>query len=63
MHADSLKLAKAARDYLGARSTSASAERVFSGGRQLVSEFRHQLSSDKIRKCMLLRSWIDSLKQ
>jgi hypothetical protein len=55
------KLARAARDYFGARSTSADSERVFSGGRQMISEFRHSLSSDTIRTTMLLQSWMKAL--
>lgn len=55
-------LAKAARDHLAARCTSAPSERAFSLGRQLVSEFRRQLSADTIKKCMLIQSWMDLIK-
>lgn len=55
-------LAKAARDFLTARCTSAPSERAFSLGRQLISEFRHQLSADTIKKLMLLQSWMAVLE-
>lgn len=55
-------LAMAARDHLAARSTSAPSEGVFSTGRQIVSEFRRQLSAESIKKCVLLRSWMKLLK-
>lgn len=55
-------LAKAARDFLAARITSAPSERVFSLGRQLVSEFRRKLSADTIKKMLLLQSWMDLLE-
>lgn len=52
------KLARAARDYLAGRSTSADSERAFSKARQTISEFRHRLGPETIKKCMLLKSWI-----
>lgn len=55
-------LARAARDHLSARCTSASSERVFSGGRQLISEFRRQLLPENIRKVMLLKDWMEVLQ-
>ena len=55
-------LASAARDFLGARATSAPSERVFSTGWQLVSEFCRALTPDTIRKCTLLKSWIGVLR-
>jgi len=55
------KLSKAARNYLAGRCTSADSERVFSAGRRLVTEFRHNLSAMTIKKCMLLKSWVTVL--
>lgn len=62
-HAKYPKLARAARDYLAGRCTSADSERAFSGGRQMISEFRHRLGPETIRKCMLLKSWVLDVKK
>lgn len=55
-------LVAAARDHLAVRATFADAERAFSGGRHLISEFRHQLTPGMIRKCMLVKSWLNVLE-
>ncbi|CAI7924477.1 unnamed protein product [Closterium sp. NIES-53] len=47
-------------DYLAIRATSASSERVFSLGRNLISWKRHRLTSQKTRAVMILRSWYSS---
>jgi len=52
------RLARIARDYLAIPATSAPAERVFSGGADLVSKKRGSLSEDAIRACMCLNSWL-----
>lgn len=46
---------------MGARSTSSDSERAFSGGRQLISEFRCSVAPKTIRRCMLLKSWMKAL--
>lgn len=55
-------LAKMARDYLAIPGTSASSERLFSSGRQLITDFRCSLSPATIQACMCLKSWLDSIK-
>jgi hypothetical protein len=58
-HADAYPcLARIARDYLAIPATSAPAERVFSGGADLIAEKRGSLSEDTIRACMCLKSWL-----
>jgi hypothetical protein len=47
-----------ARDYLAIPATSASIERVFSGGRDLVHFRRSALNEESIRACMCLKSWL-----
>ncbi|CAI5514495.1 unnamed protein product [Closterium sp. Naga37s-1] len=49
-----------ARDYLAIPATSASSERVFSLGRNLISWKRHRLASQRTRAVMILRSWYSS---
>jgi hypothetical protein len=51
-------LARIARDYLAIPATSAPAERVFSGGADLITKKRGSLSEDTIRACMCLNSWL-----
>jgi hypothetical protein len=51
-------LARIARDYLAIPATSAPAERVFSGGADLVTKKRGSLSEDSIKTCMSLKSWL-----
>ncbi|CAI5952711.1 unnamed protein product [Closterium sp. NIES-64] len=53
-------LRRMARDYLAIRATSASSERVFSLGRNLISWKRHRLVSQRTRASMILRSWYTS---
>ncbi|CAI5525461.1 unnamed protein product [Closterium sp. Naga37s-1] len=48
------------RDYLAIPATSASSERVFSLGRNLISWKRHRLASQRTRAVMILRSWYSS---
>ena len=58
-HADAYPcLARIARDYLAIPATSAPAERVFSGGADLITEKRGSLNEDTIRACMCLKSWL-----
>ncbi|CAI7933699.1 unnamed protein product [Closterium sp. NIES-54] len=49
-----------ARDYLAIPATSASNERVFSLGRNLISWKRHRLASQRTRAVMILISWYSS---
>ena len=51
-------LARIARDYLAIPATSAPAERVFSGGADLVTKKRGSLSEDSIKACVCLKSWL-----
>jgi len=51
-------LSKMARDYLAVPGTSTPSERAFSGGRQLITDFRCRLSGKTITACMLLKNWI-----
>ncbi|CAI5533472.1 unnamed protein product [Closterium sp. Naga37s-1] len=53
-------LRRMARDYLAIPATSASSERVFSLGRNLISWKRHRLASQRTRAVMFLRSWYSS---
>ncbi|CAI5957259.1 unnamed protein product [Closterium sp. NIES-64] len=53
-------LRRMARDYLAIPATSASSERVFSLGRNLISWKRHRLASERTRASMILRSWYTS---
>ncbi|CAI5479300.1 unnamed protein product [Closterium sp. Yama58-4] len=53
-------LRRMARDYLAIPATSASSERVFSLGRNLISWKRHRLASQRTRAVMVLRSWFSS---
>ncbi|CAI7841925.1 unnamed protein product [Closterium sp. NIES-54] len=53
-------LRRMARDYLAIPATSASSERVFSLGRNLISWKRHRLASQRRRAVMILRSWYSS---
>jgi hypothetical protein len=47
-------LARIARDYLAIPATSAPAERVFSGGADLITDKRGLLKEDTIQACMCL---------
>lgn len=51
-------LARMARDYLAIPGTSTASERAFSGGRQLITDFRCRLRGNTITSCMLLKNWI-----
>ncbi|CAI5495678.1 unnamed protein product [Closterium sp. Naga37s-1] len=53
-------LRRMARDYLAIPATSASSERVFSLGRNLISWKRHRLASQRTRAVMILKSWYSS---
>ncbi|CAI7882703.1 unnamed protein product, partial [Closterium sp. NIES-54] len=53
-------LRRMARDYLAIPTTSASSERVFFLGRNLISWKRHRLASQRTRPVMILRSWYSS---
>ncbi|CAI7771667.1 unnamed protein product [Closterium sp. NIES-54] len=53
-------LRRMARDYLATPATSASSERVFSLGRNLISWKRHRLASQRTRAVMILISWYSS---
>lgn len=50
-------LSRMARDYLAVPGTSTPSERAFSGGRQLITDFRCSLSAETIAACMLLKNW------
>jgi uncharacterized C2H2 Zn-finger protein len=50
-------LSRMARDYLAVPGTSTPSERAFSGGRQLITDFRCRLKGETITACMLLKSW------
>jgi len=52
------QLSRMARDYLAVPGTSTPSERAFSGGRQLITDFRCSLSGDTITACMLLKNWL-----
>jgi len=51
-------LARIARDYLAIPATSVPAERVFSGGADLITKKRGSLNEDTIQACMCLKSWL-----
>jgi hypothetical protein len=51
-------LARIARDYLAIPATSAPAERVFSGGADLITKKRGSLREDAIEACTCLKSWL-----
>ena len=51
------KLWKAARDYLAGQATSASSERLFSTGRDLVTSKRKHLLPVSIQSAMLMKNW------
>ena len=50
-------LSRMARDYLAVPGTSTPSERAFSGGRQLITDFRCSLKGETITACMLLKNW------
>ena len=50
-------LSRMARDYLAVPGTSTPSERAFSGGRQLITDFRCSLKGETISACMLLKNW------
>ena len=50
-------LSRMARDYLAVPVTSTPSERAFSGGRQLITDFRCSLKGGTITACMLLKNW------
>jgi hypothetical protein len=50
-------LARIARDYLAIPATSVPAERVFSGGADLITKKRGSLNEDTIQACVSLGSW------
>lgn len=54
-------LSKMARDYLGVQSGSVAVERDFSTGSGLVTSKRCSLSSETIRACLCLKSWMKNL--
>ena len=51
-------LSRMARDFLAIPGTSTASERAFSGGRQLITDFRGSLKGSTITACMLLKNWI-----
>jgi len=51
-------LAHIARDYLAIPATRASAERVFSGGADLITDKQESLNEDTIQACICLGSWL-----
>lgn len=53
-------LAKMARDYLAIPASSASSERTFSKAGLLITDRRTRLSSESIKACCLLQSWLKS---
>ena len=55
------RLARIARDYLAISATSVPAERVFSGGADLVSKKRGSLNEDSIQACICLDSWLSQV--
>lgn len=54
-------LSKLSRNFLAIPASSVSVERWFSGARDLLSLRRSSLSPETIRKCMLLRMWLQGL--
>jgi hypothetical protein len=58
-HADDYPcLSRIARDYLAIPATSVPAERVFSGGANLITNKRGSLDEGTIQACLCLRSWL-----
>lgn len=53
-------LANMARDYLAIPATSTACERLFSEGRQLITDNRTRLSDESIRACQCLKNWMKS---
>ena len=53
-------LAAMARDYLAISATSVPSENVFSSGGRMISDRRHRLIKNTIKKAVLLRSWISN---
>jgi hypothetical protein len=51
-------LSRMARDYLGIPATSASSERLFSSGSNLITDKRNNLNEDTIQAHECLKSWI-----
>ena len=51
-------LSKIARDYLAVRPTSVPSERKFSSSGLLIGDLRTNLSSEKVRELMCLKSWL-----
>ena len=51
-------LSRMARDYLAIPATSTSSERLFSGGKHLISITRECLSPSTIQACQCLKSWL-----
>lgn len=51
-------LSRIVKDYLAIPGISTPSERVFSGGRQLITDFRCRLSGETITACMLLQNWL-----
>jgi len=51
------QLCMMARDYMAIMATSASSERCFSSGRDLLGVARHSMLPSTMQYCILLRSW------
>jgi hAT family C-terminal dimerisation region len=51
-------LSEIARDYLAIPATSASVERAFSCGADIVDDKRGALNGDTIKACLCLKSWL-----
>jgi len=51
-------LSRMARDYLGIPATSASSERLFSSGSNMITNKRNNLNEDNIQAHECLKSWI-----
>ncbi|GJP64961.1 hypothetical protein CLOP_g21893 [Closterium sp. NIES-67] len=60
VHQELPALQRMARDYLAIPATSAPCERLFSQGRNLIHWQRYRLGAERIRACMMLKSWIAS---
>ena len=56
-------LSRMARDYLGIPATSASSERLFSSGSNLITDKRNNLNEDTIQAHECLMSWIKRLNK
>ena len=50
-------LSEVAKDYLSLMPTSVPSEEQFSASGLLISDLRTNLSGDKVRECMCLKSW------